>query len=231
MIGILTGMGPEAGIHLQELILRNCGRVKTDQEVPEMLVYHATQVPDRTALIEIGEEEQLYQALSHAVKVLQKAGASVIGIPCNTCHFLVSRLAESFADMTFVHMIQETIDYINSIYSSHSKVGLMATNGTLLKGEYTIRAQKRGIEIIHPNEEEQKLLMNIIYSVKQQQMPTADIFRFVNDVIARWVGRGVQSIILGCTELPLVFTSDQVQIPLFSSTNILAQSLLKSMRK
>ena len=66
-----------------------------DQEHIDMIILsHATTPPDRTKAIETGDDRALSESLKNDVRMLERAGAANIAIPCNTSHYFLSRCSQ-----------------------------------------------------------------------------------------------------------------------------------------
>ena len=106
IIGILGGMGPEATVDLFREITRLTPAEKDQDHVP-VLVYSNSKIPDRTtAMLEGGEDPM--PALIESARVLERAGAGVLVIPCNTAHYYLPELQKKVG-IPILNMIVETL--------------------------------------------------------------------------------------------------------------------------
>lgn len=220
-VGILGGMGPQATCDLFNKII-NYTNAKSDQENIHLLIDNNVKIPDRTSYI-LGEGENPIVPMVETAVKLRNAGADMIIIPCNTAHYFYNKLTEA-VEVPFINMIEEVGRYIYENYG-RCKVGLLATTGTYEGKVYETYCEKYNVEIVSPSAEDKNFILNLIYRVKAGDM-NFDIDKILK-VLNDFKHNGVTVIILGCTELPIVF--DSLDKSLFedfnfiSSTDILAK--------
>lgn len=229
-IGILGGMGPEATLCLYNLIIKNTP-AKKDQDHIHVIINSNPVIPDRTRNIVYGEESPL-PLLKEGAILLEKAGAQLILIPCNTAHYFVPELSK-FIGIPILHMLDLTCKHIAKSagglteYAGISKipVGILATTGTIKTELYQKYLEKQNLESLLPTEQEQELLvMEAIYGehgVKAgYHEGPAQLLKQAAQLL---VDRGAKFIIAGCTEVPLVLTNEMVSVPLINSMEVLAK--------
>ena len=89
LAGIVGGMGPLATIELMRLVMEETPATCDQEHIP-LLVYSNPQVPDRTKAI-LGEGPSPVNALIESSQLLEKARATFLAFPCNTCLLYTSR--------------------------------------------------------------------------------------------------------------------------------------------
>jgi aspartate racemase len=79
---------------------------------------------------------------------------------------------------------------------------------------------KFGIDVMVPEGADAKEVDRVIYDeLTRGQFLEASRARY-RDIIARLVARGADSVILGCTELPLLVQPEDSSVPLFDTTTL-----------
>lgn len=204
-IGIIGGMGPLATVKLFEKIVLHTA-ADSDQDHPHTIIDSNTNIPDRTKYILHGGESPVPEIVKSARR-LQEAGADFLAMPCNTAHYFCDDI-EREVQIPFVNMIQETVNVIREKYGD-SKVGILATDGTLNSGVYRSELEKWGIECITPSDDGRRAIMDLIYSIKEGRYDN-NLSEF-NSVINGMHSKGVKTIILGCTELSVA--ADMYEFP------------------
>ncbi len=215
-IGILGGMGPLATCDLYEKVIQ-VTKAGKDQEHVRVCVDGNTEIPDRTEAILHNGKDPLPELVRSAVR-LESMGANVLIMPCNTAHYYYSKILP-FVKVPFLNMLEETADAAAKM--GITAAGLLATDGTLQSGVYEKAFRKKNISLVLPTEEEQKSVMEIIYSgVKagNNQMDTGNFERTMENLLKR----GAQVLILGCTELPVAFSKWNFRQPALDPTLVLA---------
>lgn len=215
-VGVLGGMGPDATVDFMRKVIA-ATPAGTDQEHVHMLVDHNPHVPDRTRAI-LGGGGEPGPVLAAMARQLQQAGAAFLVMPCNTAHAFQSEI-EAAIDVPLVSIIDETA----AACDGHSTVGLLATRGCLASGIYQDALATAGIEAIVPDEDQVTGLAGLIAAIKQGDCG-ADVGAGMQRLAAALVARGARAVIAGCTEIPLVLDQSMLEVPLISSTDILAEA-------
>ncbi len=153
IIGILGGMGPEATIDFFTKVVKGT-KVAKDQDHLRILVDNNPKIPNRTLAIQ-GRGPSPLPLLVKSAKVLEKAGAHFIVIPCVTAHHFYEPLQKR-VKLPVLHIVEETMKYIQSHFEGMEKIGLLATTGTLQSGLFQKAFAESGIELILPVREVQK---------------------------------------------------------------------------
>ncbi|ACB84224.1 aspartate/glutamate racemase family protein [Natranaerobius thermophilus] len=221
VVGVLGGMGPQATVDFMDKVVKKTPATK-DQDHIRMVVDNNPQVPDRTkAIIEGGDNPNTY--LRDMAKRLENMGADFLVMPCNTAHYFYKDI-QDVVNIPFVNMLECTARYINKLIGNDSKqgkVGLLATSGTLQTEIYQNQLSQFGFEVITP-EPYQQLVMEAIYAVKAGDIGTSTR-ELLEKPIKQLENNGAKAIIMGCTEIPVIATTEQTtQAELIDPTEVLA---------
>ena len=220
-IGILGGMGPMATCDLMGKIIRSTD-AKNDQEHIHIYVDCNTNIPDRTAAILHQGEDPLPEMIKSATR-LQVMGADVLIMPCNTAHYFIDRIQQS-VNIPVLNMLKETAAYLQQ--QSISKAAVLATNGTVQCGLYDKALKNAGIEPLYPTTEEQTRIMHLIYDCVKAGKPCPEPEK-ITALGARLIEQGAQTLILGCTELPIAFAQIGADLPTVDPTEVLARAAVR----
>ena len=214
MIGILGGMGTQAGLDFcNKLAVLNRGKI--DQEYPLFLLYNKSNIPGRPE--SIGSQtknlsnkstnkkskikyERVLKSLLKGCKLLEKNKCKFIVIPCNTAHYWYDDLRKKI-NIPIINMPKEVFKFTKKNCKKNSKVGLLATEGTLKTGVYKKFFDKH-YQMIEPSQLIQKLSVNkAIKLVKMGNVKAAA--KAIKPAIDSLIKMKCKKIILGCTELPI----------------------------
>lgn len=217
-LGILGGMGPEAAIDLQLKILRRTSAQRDQDHLP-VITWNVPQIPDRTAAI-LGRGPSPLSAMADGVMALERLGAQVIAMACNTAHHWHSDL-QSSVSIPILHIVDACHDQIAQQHSAVHRLGLLATDGTRHSGFYQRRLAAFGIELVMPPESGQRVIGQAIGQIKSGHHEAAA--RLVAPIAENLCERGAERIILGCTELPLVVERLSVADRCVDATDALAR--------
>lgn len=192
VLGIIGGLGPQASAYFYDMITNMTKADKDQDHINIILLSHST-IPDRTEYILDNSKENPYPYLLEDVKTLEKMGAKMIFIPCNTsCYFHEQLQANTTSIVN--NMIDDTI--LNLKERNITKVAIMATDGTISSNLYQDSCKKYNIEYEMPSQEVQKTIMSIIYDKVKKGIKVDE--KTWNKVIETFESK---YIILGCTEL------------------------------
>ena len=214
MIGILGGMGTQAGLDFcNKLAVLNRGKI--DQEYPLFLLYNKSNIPGRPE--SIGSQtknlsnkstnrkskikyERVLKSLLKGCKLLEKNKCKFIVIPCNTAHYWYDDLRKKI-NIPIINMPKEVFKFTKKKCKKNSKVGLLATEGTLKTGVYK-KFFDNDYQLIEPSQQIQKLSVNkAIKLVKMGNVKAAA--KAIKPAIDFLIKMKCKKIILGCTELPI----------------------------
>ena len=127
MIGILGGMGTQAGLDFCNKLAK-LNRGKSDQNYPLFLLYNKSNIPDRKQNLK--KYSKVLKSLVDGCKFLQKNRCKFISIPCNTAHYWYEDLKKKIK-IPIINMPKEVFLHTKKICKKNSKIGLLATEGTL----------------------------------------------------------------------------------------------------
>lgn len=231
-IGIVGGVGPAATIDFMSKIVSGT-TANSDQDHIKMIVEHNPQIPDRTENI-IGQGADPTLSLYSTCKKLEKGGANIIAIPCNTAHAFLNQIQPKLT-IPVINILTATVNFIKDKLPSTKLIGLMATSGTLRSGLYQGALNSADLDYIIPDEERQELVMNSIYGDKgvKAGYSTGICKEQILSVIKHLAGQGADIIILGCTELPIIVNSADTEFDIFfvDPTEILANTCIALAQK
>lgn len=219
LLGVMGGMGPLATQLFYRMIIEKTD-AHCDQDHLNMIIFNHASMPDRTNAILKNNTEELYEKLLADIKSLEALGVDYIAIPCNTSHYFVDRIQEEIG-VPIVNMIKETV---NAIDKEVTKVGILATDGTIKTGLYQKECEKAGFIPVIPSELCQKLVMKIIYDgIKDGGEIKINDFNEIDEQLRK---EGCNCAIMACTELSCFKEIYQIGDFYMDSMSILAEKSL-----
>lgn len=219
VIGIIGGMGPEATADLFLKIIKSTPS-KRDQDHIHVVVDSDPEIPDRTAFI-LGKGDDPRPRLLAAARNVEKMGATVMAMPCNTAHYFYDDI-QSAVKVPVLHIMKEVAAVLKG---KVRKVGVLMSTGTLKAGLYDKYLREVGIETLSPKGDDQEEVMEAIYSVK-----AGDLLRGRELALRqgeKLVAEGAEAVIAGCTEIPLVLKDGDLPVPVLDATKVLAEKCVK----
>jgi aspartate racemase len=219
-LGILGGMGPEATASLYLSIIGRCQRqlgAKYNSDFPPIII-NSCPVPDGRMWKGFSKAE-VERTLRANIRILERTGVDFVAIPCNSVHYFLPVMRKAVRILV-LSIIEETAKQIRR--KGLTKVLLLATEFTVSHGVYEKPLAERGITLVKPNPAQQRLVQKTIINTESGQRAKSDragVLGIINDVREK---SGIQGVVAGCTEIPLLIQRKDIPIPLFDTIDILA---------
>lgn len=200
LLGIVGGMGPLAGVHFQKLLIEATNAQRDQDHVP-VVCFTDPQIPDRTVSLSMDGGASYVREIVRAGRILEKAGASALVMPCITAHARFSEIASMFR-VPMVSLVVETERFIR-LQRDVQKILVLATDGAIRANIFEGVSSRCGACLITPNVADQREVMHIIYDIKrgEREKATTRMWELLRFLTVPSVG----AVILGCTELSLFF--------------------------
>ncbi len=197
ILGVIGGMGTAATIDFYTRIMNHTVAHKDQEHIDMVIINHAS-IIDRTYAIKNNKLDELLKQMHENLKILENAKVTSIAIPCNTSHSIIDKI-QQLTSIPILNMIEETAKGLKEVVNKGEKVGIMATDGTIMLKIYQQACKKYDIEYFVPEDNIQKQIMDIIYDdVKANGIFANERFKKVLDYFLQ---NGCKYVILGCTEL------------------------------
>ena len=197
MIGILGGMGTQAGLDFCSKLAK-LNRGKADQKYPLFILYNKANIPDRKQNLK--KYNKVLKSLVEGCKFLQKNKCKFISIPCNTAHYWYKDLKKKIK-IPILNMPELVYLNISKKCKKNTKIGLLATETTIktgiynksLRNKYKLLVPTRKLQVSHVNK-----------SIKYVKMgKTREAEKALKPAVNYLIKNNCKKIILGCTELPI----------------------------
>ena len=197
MIGILGGMGTQAGLDFcNKLAVINRG--KTDQKYPLFILYNKSNIPKRPENLK--KYYNVLKSLIAGCRLLQKNKCKFIVMPCNTAHFWRDDLQKKIS-IPILSMPKEVFLHTKKSCKKNSKIGILSTEATLKTGIYS-KYFNKDYKLVSPTKSLQKnSVNNAIKYVKMGKVKEAE--KVLRPAVKYLLKIKCKKIILGCTELPI----------------------------
>lgn len=227
-IGIIGGMGPEAGIALLAKVVA-AERVTRDQDHLPALLDSDPTIPDRTAYLKGEGPDPLPAMLASGLR-LAAGGVTVAGIGCMTAHAFIDRLRPALP-YRLLSAFEELARAVAIGYPGLRRLGILATSGSRAAGIY--ERNLPGYECLWPSVAEQEgLVMEAVYGPRGIKAGDRgeEPRRLLAQAAASLAASGAELIVAGCTEIPLVLRQADVAPPLLDPMEVLAAALVREAR-
>jgi aspartate racemase len=222
-VGVIGGMGPAAaayfGFRIAQLTF-----ARRDQDHLHVIIDNEPSIPDRSDFL-LGGDQDPAPALIAVAQRLVQVGADLLVIPCNSA----SPFRQCISDAVPVIVIDWASEVIDATVKSSpgAPVGLLATEGAVAADVYQSRLTARGLAVTLPDREMQHVLSEVIHAAKRAPLKSAEMAPYrdsINYVVRRLIKMGTASLLIGCTELSMLFADMSKEWPVatIDSLNVVA---------
>ncbi|WP_062527197.1 aspartate/glutamate racemase family protein [Demequina rhizosphaerae] len=170
---------------------------------------------------EAGDWDGLAATFGRDARWLVDGGAEAILICANTMHVIADEVAEA-AGVPVIHVVDETAAAIRA--AGLDTVALLGTGFTMRMPFYRERLAARGVEAIVPDEPRLTEVHDLIYDRLARGVVDDAGRALAREATDELVARGAQGVIAGCTEIPMVMTAADVDVPYFDALALHAEA-------
>ena len=224
-IGIIGGIGPESTVDYYREIIKAFNTQYRELAYPEIIVYSAN-MTELMGLIQSQNWEKLSAWLLDKITSVQRAGAEFAAIASNTPHIVFDEI-QAKSPLPLLSIVEATCRQARSL--GLRKPGLMGTKLTMEADFYKKPFIAEGMAVYVPSEDEQNLIHHRLFSEIELGIFKDSTREELLGIAERMVNEhGIDSLILGCTELPLILTESRFGIAFLNTTAIHCQGIVKS---
>jgi aspartate racemase len=223
-IGIIGGLGPESTVDYYKEIIAAFNAKYVEMAYPEIIIYSAN-LNELMKFVETKNWSRLSEWLLKKISSIHRAGAEFAVIASNTPHIVFDEI-KSKSPISLLSIIEETCNKAQEM--DLKNIGLMGTKLTMEADFYKKPFISKGISVAVPSEEEQQLIHHKLFSEIELGIFKDSTREKLLAIAKRMVDEeGIDSLILGCTELPLILTESKYGIPFLNTTAIHCESIVK----
>lgn len=220
-IGLIGGMSWESTIpyykQINESIKDRLGGLHSAKVVLYSVDFHEIE-----RLQHAGDWKAAGNLLAEASISLEKAGSDFLVLCTNTMHKVAPQI-EAAVSIPLLHIADPTAAEIKK--GGYKSVGLLGTRFTMEQAFYRDRLSERhGLQVVIPNDEERQTIHRIIYDELCLGVVLPESRSEYRRIMNSLAAQGAEAIILGCTEISLLVSQPDSNVPLFDTTAIHARA-------
>jgi len=224
MIGLVGGMTPESTKVYYELLIQGARKPEGDPlRNPEILIYSL----NLTELVQIqrgGERREVVEYLTAILERLRLAGAEVGALTANTPHAYLDEIRAE-TSLPLVSIVTATRNAASD--RGLERALLLGTRTTVEAEMYPREFIDAGIRIVLPGEDDREFLDQTIYNDLAIGRVSPEVRQRYHEICAKHIESDrIDSVILGCTELPLVISSGDFSIDVLDTTKTHVAAIL-----
>ena len=217
LLGFIGGMNWQSTVEYYKTI-NNLINQKLGENHSARLIIYSVDFEEILSLEMQNNWNSIKDKIIEISKALEKAGARGLVLCSNTMH-LVAEDLEKVSNIPIINVIDATAEEIKK--NKIESIGLLGTKFTMEREFYKNRLkEKHGLKVLVPDSKSIDIINNIIYKELAYGKVNLDSKKEIKRIVENLISDGAEGIILGCTELPMIINSKEVDVPLFDTLKI-----------
>ena len=223
-IGLVGGTGPESTLMYYKELNTRIDQLTGGKAMPDLAI-ESVDFRKAWAYVSNGEKDNLADYLSEKVSCLKSTGCEVISLTAGTMHLVINEI-EKKTGVSLVSIPKAVADEASS--KGYTKVGLLGTIFTMEQDYMKKDLIDAGIEVCIPEKEDRELVAKRIFEELELGIVKEETLKEFQDLISKMKDeQGIQAVILGCTELPLLLNEKNSPLPILDSVEIHIRKLIE----
>ncbi len=223
-IGLVGGTGPESTLMYYKKLNDEIDRLTDGKAMPDIAI-ESVDFHRAWEYVTEGKYDLLADYLGEKLQALEKSNSEVISLTAVTMHVVFDELKEKIKSpiVSIPQVVSEEV-----VSKGIKRIGLLGTIFTMEKDYMKKDLISSGVEVFVPNEDERKLIGKRIYEELERGIVKDSTLKELTDIINRMkADDGIEGVILGCTELPLILNQDNCPVACFDAVEIHLRKLIK----
>ena len=226
-IGILGGLGPEATVDYYKEIIKQVSVINNDGSLnyPEIVIY-SVNMAEFISMLEKGDFNKAIDYISDCILKLANTGVDFTAISANTPHLFFKEI-QSNVPIPLISIVETCKEKAKDM--GLKRCGLFGTKFTMNATFFYDVFAKENIRVISPDENEIQRINNLLFTELEKGIFKKDTKTELLGMVSGMIERQrIDSLILGCTEFPLMFDEEKyLGIPFLNTTRIHVAEIVK----
>jgi len=223
-LGLIGGIGPESTLLYYKKLVYLLQKEVGPEFFPNLTI-ESLNVFDVLAFCENKDFDGLISYLMKGINSLIAGGSEVIALTGNTPHIVFDQL-QAKSSVPLVSIVETTKDAAK--HNGYGKIGLLGTMFTMQAEFFKKPFIDAGIAVISPHDDEQLFIAEKISKELEHGIISTETQKQMLQIVQRMRNEdGIEAIVLGCTELPLIFKDAILSVPTLDTLEIHIQELVK----
>jgi aspartate racemase len=218
--GLIGGTTWLSTVDYYRIINQEVNRQLGDLHSAKLLLY-SIDFDEFKTLADAGDWPKLTEWFAGIAQKLQTAGADAIVLCANTLHLMVPEL-EQLVQIPIIHVADATVGELRS--QDIRKTALLGTKFTMEAAFFKDKLSQQGIEVMIPDADERQFIHQTIFDELDRGLLLTETKVRYLAIIQNMIAKGAESVILGCTEIPLLIKAEDCTVPVFDTTLIHAKA-------
>ena len=226
-IGLVGGTGPESTLMYYKELNSRIDKMTGGAQMPDLAI-ESVNFRKAWDYVSNGKYDSLTDYLSEKVEKLKAGGSEVIALTAATMHIVYERIVQK-TNVPLVSIPKSVCEEIQK--KGYKKVGLLGTIFTMEQDYMKKDLLDAGIEILVPEKSDRELVAKRIFEELEVGIVKESTLKEFTAIIEKMKNeRGIQALILGCTELPLLLNKNNCPVDCLDSVEIHLQKLIELAR-
>ena len=222
-IGLVGGTGPESTLMYYKELNSKIDYLTGGNAMPDIAI-ESVNFRKAWKYVAAGNYEELTDYLSEKVNLLKMSGSEIIALTAGTMHIVFDDIEEK-TNVSLISIPKAVCD--EAIHRKYKKIGLLGTIFTMEQDYMKKDFVEAGIEVVVPCKEDRELIAKRILEELELGIVKETTLQEFNEIIAKMRNDyGIEAVILGCTELPLLLNNDNCVLPCMDSVEIHIKKLI-----
>ena len=222
-IGLVGGTGPESTLMYYKELNTRIDKLTDGREMPDLSI-ESVNFHKAWELVTTEQYDVLTDYIAEKIKHLVAGGAEVVSLTAATMHIVYDKLSEK-VDAPLVSIPGAVSDAC--VDRGYHKVGLLGTIFTMEQDYMKKPLREAGVEVCIPEKDDRELIAKRIYEELERGIVKDTTLAEFQQIIEKMkTENGIEAVILGCTELPLLLNPDNCPLPCLDSVEIHIQKLI-----
>ena len=200
-LGIIGGFGPSTTAEFFLSLISAWNKTHKIHR-PEIIIWNApvNKTAERKLITQGLSSKQFLPLLKTGILTLEKAGANILVLPCNSLHIFIKDISLS-TKLPMLNILEETTEFLKE--NKINKIVLLGSEATVKMGLFNKIFRENEIELSFPNRADQLKLNKIIHNLVSSKNTKKDTNSF-NNIIIKFRKLSLTNVLLACTDLQLL---------------------------
>lgn len=221
-LGLIGGVGPESTIPYYKGIVFGVQKKVGKPYFPPLTI-ESLSTFEVIRMGNNGDKEGLLQYMLKGFQNLAAAGAQIGAMACNTGHMVFDELQKQ-SPIPLVSIVEVTCNEAKR--RNYHKIALLGTRATMEEDFFKKPFREAGIEVLVPEADERKYIFEHIAKELEFGIVKEETAKNFLQITKELADKGAEAVILGCTELPLIFDKYQAPIPVLDTMRLHIDALV-----
>lgn len=222
-IGLVGGTGPESTLMYYKELNAKIDELTNGTVMPDLSI-ESVNFHKAWDYVTKEQYEELADYLSEKVNHLIESGSEIVSLTAGTMHIVYDEIVKK-TNVSLVSIPRAVCEEV--VKRGYKKVGLLGTIFTMEKDYMKKDLLQSDVAVFVPEKSDRELIAKRIFDELERGIVKDSTLHEFNEIIEKMkIEYGIEAVILGCTELPLLLNNDNCSLPCLDSVEIHIHKLI-----